>query len=192
MLLPRCSKHLIALHCIRFLNRHASLPSLFKSHCCPLIIMCSPSSVDKKSILPLPFIATDESFTFGGEKGPMDIVFPGLREPWVAFHLQRALLHQVRRQRLRSIKALLPQPCRTIPDPWAPLAVSDLLPCISLLPLQRARGCTPAELLVSWQSQTLHRRAKGLILLCLFPTGRQGASHTTNECVGAVKQGPQS
>lgn len=47
--------------------------------------MCSPSSVDKKSIFPLPFIATDESFTFGGEKGPMDIVFPGLREPWVAF-----------------------------------------------------------------------------------------------------------
>lgn len=118
MPLLHCSKHLIAVHCTRFLNRHAPLPSLLESHCCPLINMCSPSCVDKKSILPLPFIATDESLTFGGEKGPMDIVFPGLREPWVAFHLQRALLRQVRRQGPCSIKALPPQPGRT--NPWLP------------------------------------------------------------------------
>lgn len=84
MPLPRFSKHLIALHCIRFLNRHTPLPSLLKSHC-RAVIKRSPSSVDKKSILPLPFIATDESIAFGGEKGPMDTVFPSLREPWVAF-----------------------------------------------------------------------------------------------------------
>lgn len=100
------------------------------------------------------------------------LCFPAWGSRGWPFHLQRALLHQVRRQGPCSIKALLPQPSRAIPGPWAlpaPLAVSTLLPCISLLPLQRARGCTPAEFLVLWQPQTLHKPAKGLILLCLSP-----------------------
>jgi len=46
--------------------------------------MCSPSSVDKESILPLPFIATDESFAFGCGEGQMDIVIPGLKQPQAA------------------------------------------------------------------------------------------------------------
>lgn len=180
MPLLRCSKHLIAVHCTRFLNRHAPLPSLLESHCCPLINTCSPSSVDKKSILPLPFIATDESLTFGGEKGPMDIVFPGLREPWVAFHLQRALLRQVRRQGPCSIKALPPQPGRTIPDSLSPSGCQR--PSALHLPAtsaesQRLHTCRAACVLaIPNPPQT----CQGLDSLVSFLTGRQGASHATN------------
>lgn len=132
MPLPRCSKHLIALHCIRFLNRHTPLPSLFKSHCCPLIKMCSPSSVDKKSIFPLPFIATDESFTFGGEKGPMDIVFPGLREPWVAFSFAKGTSAPGQKAPQRLCRpspveqSLTPEPCQPL---WLSAPFCLAFPC---------------------------------------------------------------
>lgn len=48
----------ISLHCTTsgFSNRYTPLLSVFRTHCCPLIKMRSPSSVDKKPILPLPLL----------------------------------------------------------------------------------------------------------------------------------------
>lgn len=108
----------ISLHCTAsgFLNRPTPLLSVFNSHCCPLIKMHSPRSVDKKSILLLPFIVTDESFAFGGEKGQMYIVIPRLKQLRVAFSFAKGTSAPGQKEGPCSIKALLPQIGKTIPN----------------------------------------------------------------------------
>lgn len=123
----------ISLHCTTssFLNGHTPLLfSFFESHCCPWIKICFPGSVDKRSILPLPFIVTDESFTYEVKRVKPILWFPAWSTPWQPFHLQRGLLYQVRRQGPCSIKALPHQASKTMPTlsaPQASVAVSTLL-----------------------------------------------------------------
>lgn len=109
-----------------------------------------------------------------------------------AFSFQAELLHQVRRQGPRSVKALLPQTGRTIPKlsaPPAPQAVSILLPCISLLPLQKARGHREINservayvLAILNPTQT----CKKLDILVSFSTSSWRTSHTTNTYIATT------
>lgn len=185
----------ISLHCTAsgFLNRHTPLLSVFNSHCCPLIKM---RQVYWQEIhLTAAIYCHWWVLRIWRWKGSNVYCDSRLKQLRVAFSFAKGTSAPGQKEGPCSIKALLPQTGKTIPNlstPWASLAVSTLLPCISSQPLHKTRGCMPAErfilekLLVFWQSQTLHKPVKGLILVS-FSISSRGTSHATNTYIATVE-----